>query len=89
MAVNENLKRLVDLSAPLWAGEAEVVWSYFQSPERSKESDLTWLARQCYKELWGSGVGDKKKGLFLGRWNTCARLGRRSTAAWTATRCWR
>jgi hypothetical protein len=65
MAVNENLKRLVDLSAPLWAGEAEVVWSYFQGPRRSKGSDLTWLARQCYKELWGSGVGDRK-GLFLG-----------------------
>jgi len=66
MAVNENLRRLVDLSAPYWAGEAEVAWSYFQSPRRSKKSDLTWLARQCYKELWGSGVGDKKKGLFLG-----------------------
>lgn len=66
MAVSENLRRLVDLSAPYWAGEAEVAWTYFQSPRRSKKSDLTWLARQCYKELWGSGVGDKKKGLFLG-----------------------
>jgi hypothetical protein len=65
MAVNENLKRLVDMSAPLWAGEAEVVWGYFRSPRRNKDSDLLWLARQCYKELWGSGVGDKK-GLFLG-----------------------
>ena len=66
MAVNENLRRLVDLSAPYWAGEAEVAWTYFQSPRRNRKSDITWLARQCYKELWGSGVGDKKRGLFLG-----------------------
>jgi hypothetical protein len=66
MAINSNLKRLVDLAAPYWAGEAEVVWSYFQSPRRTKETDLIWLRRQCFKEIWGSGVGDKKKGLFLG-----------------------
>jgi hypothetical protein len=66
VAVNENLRRLVDLSAPYWAGEAEVAWTYFQSPRRNRKSDITWLARQCYKELWGSGVGDKKRGLFLG-----------------------
>jgi len=66
MAINENLKRLVDLSAPYWAGEAEVVWTYFNSPRRTRESDLAWLRRQCYKEMWGSGVGDKKRGLFMG-----------------------
>ena len=66
MAVNPNLKRLVDLAAPYWAGEAEVVWTYFQNPKRTKETDLLWLRRQCFKEIWGSGVGDKKKGLFQG-----------------------
>jgi hypothetical protein len=66
MAVNPNLKRLVDLAAPYWAGEAEVVWTYFQSPTRTQETDLLWLRRQCFKEIWGSGVGDKKKGLFQG-----------------------
>ncbi len=66
MAVNPNLKRLVDLAAPYWAGEAEVVWTYFHSPQRSKDTDLLWLRRQCFKEIWGSGVGDKKKGLFQG-----------------------
>lgn len=66
MPINENLKRLVDLAAPYWAGEAEVVWTYFQSAERTTESDLVWLRRQCFKEIWGSGVGDKKKGLFQG-----------------------
>ena len=66
MPVNPNLKRLVDIAAPYWAGEAEVVWSYFQSPQRTKEKDLLWLRRQCFKEIWGSGVGDKNKGLFQG-----------------------
>lgn len=66
MAVNANLRRLVDLAAPYWAGEAEVVWTYFQSPRRTKETDLLWLRRQCFKEIWGSGVGDKTKGLFQG-----------------------
>jgi hypothetical protein len=60
MAVNPNLKRLVDLAAPYWAGEAEVVWTYFQSPNRTRETVLLWLRRQCFKEIWGSGVGDKK-----------------------------
>lgn len=66
MPVNENLRRLVDLAAPYWAGEEEVVWTYFQSPQRTTETDLLWLKRQCFKEIWGSGVGDKKKGLFQG-----------------------
>ena len=66
MAINKNLKRLVNLAAPYWAGEAEVVWTYFQSPTRTNETDLLWLRRQCFKEIWGSGVGDKKKGLFQG-----------------------
>ena len=64
--INPQLKRLVDLAAPYWAGEAEVVWTYFQSPSRTTETDLVWLRRQCFKEIWGSGVGDKKKGLFQG-----------------------
>lgn len=66
MAVSEHLRRLVDLAAPFWAGEAEVVWTYFQSPKRTVETDLLWLKRQCFKEIWGSGVGDRAKGLFQG-----------------------
>ena len=64
MAVNEHLRNLVNIAGPYWAGESEVVWTYFHSPDRSKESDLLWLRRQCFKEIWGSGVGDKEKGLF-------------------------
>lgn len=66
MAVNPNLRRLVEVASPYWAGEAEVVSTYFQSPKRTRETDLLWLRRQCFKEIWGSGVGDKKKGLFQG-----------------------
>ena len=61
LAVNEHLRNLVNIAGPYWAGESEVVWTYFHSPDRSKESDLLWLRRQCFKEIWGSGVGDKEK----------------------------
>jgi len=57
-----NLRRVIAAAAPLWAGEAEVVRTYFASPQRSRESDLLWLARQCFKEFWGSGVGKYDRG---------------------------
>ena len=66
MPIDDNLRRLVDLAAPLWAGEEEIVWTYFQSPQRTNQTDLVWLKRQCFKEIWGSGIGDKQKGLFQG-----------------------
>jgi hypothetical protein len=47
-----ELRRLIERSARLWAGEAEIVRSYFGSPARSVASDLRWIARQAYKELW-------------------------------------
>jgi hypothetical protein len=47
-----ELRRLIDRSARLWAGEAEVARSYFSSPARSRGSDLRRIARQAYKELW-------------------------------------
>src|SRR5438105_2531187 len=49
-------------SAPLWAGEAEVVTSYWSSPKRTRDTDLLWLRRQCFKEFWGSGVGKYDRG---------------------------
>jgi hypothetical protein len=57
-----NIKRLVDIATPLWAGEAEVVRTYWTSPKRTLETDLLWLKRQCFKEFWGSGVGKYDKG---------------------------
>lgn len=47
---------MIDSPTPFWAGEAEVVRSYWSSPKRSIATDLLWLSRQCFKEFWGSGV---------------------------------
>ena len=63
--VSDKLRDLIDAAAPLWAGEAEVFRVYWDWPRRSRESDRKWLAHQCGKEVWCSGVGHKA-GLFLG-----------------------
>ncbi|HEY3073886.1 MAG TPA: hypothetical protein VGJ74_01805 [Burkholderiales bacterium] len=57
-----NIRRLIGVAAPLWAGEAEVVTSYWSSPKRTRDTDLLWLRRQCFKEFWGSGVGKYDRG---------------------------
>ena len=54
--MDSSLRRVIGIATPLWAGEAEVVRSYWISPARSTETDLLWLKRQCFKEFWGSGV---------------------------------
>ena len=54
--IDSNLRRLIEIATPLWAGEAEVVRTYWSSPKRTVETDLLWLKRQCFKEFWGSGV---------------------------------
>jgi len=58
MAVSQNLRRLIDANAPLWAGEAEIVRTYWTSPVRNREADKLWLKRQCWKEY--AGVGDSQ-----------------------------
>jgi hypothetical protein len=64
MEASPKLRALVDLNAPFWAGEAEVVRSYWSWAERSRETDRAWLAYQCFKEMWGSSVG-YGRGLFM------------------------
>ena len=64
--VGAQLKRLIDAAAPYWAGEAEVFRSYWNWEKRSRESDRRWLALQCSKEIWGSGLAPLDKGIFLG-----------------------
>lgn len=67
MALSSELQRLIDVSAPLWAGEAEVVRTYWTSPVRDMETDLLWIRRQCSKEFNGSGIGEyKNMGVFMG-----------------------
>jgi hypothetical protein len=64
MSVSPELRKLIDATAPLWAGEAEVVRSYWTSPVRTRETDLRWLRYQCRKEFWDS-FADPQKGLYL------------------------
>lgn len=67
MDSSSSIRRLVDASARYWAGEAEVVRTYWRSPARDAQSDLRWLARQCFKEFWGSGASKfDRGGVFLG-----------------------
>lgn len=54
----EGLQGLVAAAAPLFAGEAEVVRTYWGWEGRTVETDLRWLELQCFKELKGSGVGE-------------------------------
>jgi len=66
MEFSKNLHRLIAANAPLWAGEAEVFRTYWDWDKRTRETDLKWLAHQCYKEIWGFGLADKNLGLFMG-----------------------
>lgn len=67
MAVSARLERLISVSAPYWAGEAEVVRTYWDSPVRTVRTDLDWLRRQCIKEFNGTGAGDYRNlGILLG-----------------------
>ena len=65
MAVSANLKQLIAAAAPYWAGEADVFRVYWSWERRTRESDRRWLALQCYKEVWGSGLVPLDKGIFL------------------------
>ena len=65
--ISSKLRTLLDAAAPLWAGEAEIVRSYFDSPRRTRETDMLWLRRQCRKEFWDSiHFIDDEDGLVLG-----------------------
>jgi hypothetical protein len=64
MTVSAELRHLIDTAAPLWAGEAEVFRTYWEWSGRTRETDRRWLAYQCSKEIWGSGISGSK-GIFL------------------------
>ena len=66
MSVSANLERLIDAAAPYWAGEAEVFTTYWDWDKRTRATDRRWLALQCSKEVWGSGLAPLDKGIFLG-----------------------
>lgn len=51
-SASAGFRRLVERNAPLWAGEAEVVRTYWHSPRRNAATDRLWVMRQMYKEYW-------------------------------------
>lgn len=63
--MNDHFRDLIEASAPLWAGEAEVVRTYFDSPSRTAGTDRVWLKRQCFKEFYGSGYGEPEHGMLV------------------------
>ena len=65
MPVNQNLKDVIDAATPLFAGEAEVVRTYFDWSERTAETDRKWIAHQCFKEFYGSGYGEPEHGILV------------------------
>lgn len=52
MRPSRSLVALIDACAPLWAGEAEVIRSYWDWQGRTPETDRVWLLHQTYKEFW-------------------------------------
>jgi len=66
MTPSASLKRLIAAAAPYWAGEAAVFRAYWKWSKRTRETDRRWLALQCSKEVWGSGLAPLDKGIFLG-----------------------
>ena len=47
--VRARMRALVDVAAPSWAGEAEIVRTYFAA-HRTRERDLAFLRAQAWKE---------------------------------------
>jgi hypothetical protein len=60
-----QLVSLVDAVAPLFAGEAEVMRTYWTSSVRTADTDRLWLLRQSRKEVWDTPLGDQR-GLYVG-----------------------
>ncbi len=58
MGLSPALRALIEANAPLWAGEAEIVRTYWTSPVRTRETDRLWLKRQCWKEY--AGIADSE-----------------------------
>ena len=60
-----QLEELVKAVAPLFAGEAEVMRTYWTSPVRTPETDRLWLLRQSRTAVWDTPLGDQR-GLYVG-----------------------
>ena len=65
MPINQNLRDVIDVAMPLFAGEAEVVRSYFDWTDRTTGTDRKWIFHQCFKEFYGSGYGEPEHGILV------------------------
>jgi len=65
MAASEGFRRLIEGVAPLFAGEAEIFRTYWDSPMRTRDTDRLWIKRQARKEIWDTPLGDPR-GFYLG-----------------------
>ena len=65
MPINQNLRDVIDVAMPLFAGEAEVVRSYFDWTDRTAGTDRKWISHQCFKEFYGSGYGEPEHGILV------------------------
>ncbi len=70
----KEMKSLYAMAAYYREAEEEIAWTYFNSAARDSGSDALWLRRQCFKEIWGSGVGDPQEGLCPGLISEVGRL---------------
>jgi len=50
LSLSKGLRELVELSAPYWGAEAEIIRAYWGSPVRTEKTDKKWLTHQVYKE---------------------------------------
>jgi hypothetical protein len=56
-AVDARLDELVEIASPYWAGEYEVVNTFFSRP-RTAQEHIRWMRAQCWKEFWGTLDGE-------------------------------
>ena len=67
MNMSESLRNLLVSTGTYFAGEAEVVRTYWDWSGRTIATDLRWLELQVFKEFKGSGVGEfQNKGVIIG-----------------------
>lgn len=58
MSISDNLRRVIEANARLWAGEAEVFRTYWTWSGRTRETDKQWLATSATRKCgaWSSAI---------------------------------
>jgi len=55
--IDARLDELVAVASPYWAGEYEVVSTFFSRPH-PKQEHVSWIRAQAWKEFWGTLDGN-------------------------------